>query len=386
MKEVFVRGRAITCSLGRDIEKIVSSVREKRVSPEQLPLSFGGTDYTRPYYRIRRENETFTDLSSEEYFYDVLNTTVGRALDDAGLSPAERKDCALFFGSTAIDIPLYENKYREAGPESGPIFSEESPGYGKIADTVARAFGLRGPCFTFTTACTSTANAMIHAAAMIRCGMIRRALVAGYDLYNDLGFFGFESLILITPGPYRPFDRNRKGIIMGEGCGAVVLDPKRGGSPFRILGGANLCDTNNVTTHDEEGPIIEKVIMQALKNSGLRPGEISAVKAHATGTVYNDRTEANGMKRAFGADMPPVTGIKPYIGHTVGAAGATELILVTECAARGFFPATPGFEELDEELGIAPLVEHMPFGRGSIMLNYFGFGGNCTSMVVANGD
>jgi len=384
VKDVFIRGRGIACSLGTDIDSIVSSVKQGKVAVDQLPLSFGGVDYTRPYYRIHREQETFTDFSCDDYFYDVLNTTVARALEDAGLSSGETGACALFFGSTSIDIPLYENRYRNTGPEVKNIFSADSPGYGKIADTVARRFGLKGPCFTFTTACTSTANAMIYAAAMIRAGMIDRALVVGYDLYNDLGFFGFESLILITQGPYRPFDKNRKGIVMGEACGAVVLDRNSRGNPFRVLGGANLCDTNNVTTHDVEGPVIEKVIGLSLKNSGLAPSDVSVIKAHATGTVYNDKTESNGMKRVFGSSLPPVTGIKPFMGHTVGAAGATELILITECARAGFIPATPGFEEVDPELGVEPLRENMPFADGNIMLNYFGFGGNCTSMTVTN--
>jgi 3-oxoacyl-[acyl-carrier-protein] synthase-1 len=141
-----------------------------------------------------------------------------------------------------------------------------------------------------------------------------------------------------------------------------------------------------VTTHDVEGTVIEKVMALALRNSGLTPGDVDAIKAHATGTVYNDKTEAGGMKRLFGSNLPPFTGLKPYIGHTVGAAGATELILMTECAAAGFVPATPGFEELDPDLGIEPLRRSLPFSNGNLMLNYFGFGGNCASMIVTNRD
>jgi 3-oxoacyl-[acyl-carrier-protein] synthase-1 len=83
--------------------------------------------------------------------------------------------------------------------------------------------------------------------------------------------------------------------------------------------------------------------------------------------------------------MPPVTGVKPFVGHTVGAAGVVELILFTESVKRGFIPATPGFSAMDEELMITPVTESRPVASGVFILNYFGFGGNCTSLIVGNG-
>jgi 3-oxoacyl-(acyl-carrier-protein) synthase len=84
--------------------------------------------------------------------------------------------------------------------------------------------------------------------------------------------------------------------------------------------------------------------------------------------------------------MPPVTGIKPFVGHTVGAAGVVELILFTEAVKKGFIPATLGFTVLDEELLITPVTENWPIAAGIFMLNYFGFAGNCTSLIVGTGD
>jgi 3-oxoacyl-(acyl-carrier-protein) synthase len=82
--------------------------------------------------------------------------------------------------------------------------------------------------------------------------------------------------------------------------------------------------------------------------------------------------------------LPPFTGLKPYIGHTVGACGTIELIIVVESAERGFFPATPGFGEIDEEINARPITEHLSMNKGNYMLNFFGFGGNCTSLVISN--
>jgi 3-oxoacyl-(acyl-carrier-protein) synthase len=209
--------------------------------------------------------------------------------------------------------------------------------------------------------------------------------VVGYDLYNNLGFYGFEGLKAIASSEYRPFDSGRDGLILGEACGAVVLEgQKRKDSDFICLGGANLCDTYSVTSHDEEGTAVAETMNRALKRAGVDPGEICAVKAHATGTENNDRTECAAMRLVFGHRIPPVTCVKPFIGHTVGACGASELILLTESIKAGFIPATPGFRERDEALNLTPLTENRPTGKGIFMLNYFGFGGNCTTLILSN--
>lgn len=384
METAFIRGSAVTCSLGEEIDDIIARVKNKECRTTDLPITIAKLSYTRPYYQIPGGDiERASDL--ESYFYRVLFSTVSRAIESAGLSVDDVRGSALFFGSTSIDMPMFERVYKTREINSGKILSFESPGYGKIAGIVADKFGIMGPCYTFTTACTSSANCLLYAASMIQTGRIERAIVVGYDLFNEVGFYGFESMKLIEPFAYRPFDKNRIGIIMGEGCGAVVLDRQCAtGRNFRILGGSNACDTFNVTTHNIEGDDIAFSILDALKNCGLTVRDIDAVKAHATGSPANDVTEYNGMKKAFGDSLPPFTGLKPYVGHTVGACGTIELILVTESIARGLFPATPGFKEADDEIGARPLTEPLAMTEGTIMMNFFGFGGNCTSYIVTN--
>ncbi|MBN2159540.1 MAG: hypothetical protein JW807_09100 [Spirochaetes bacterium] len=384
MDNVFIRGRAVACSLGEETDGIIERVRKMERPISDLPIRIASLDYTRPYYRIPGgDRERDADL--EKYFYDTLFGTVSRAVDDAGLSAEEIRDSALFLGSTSIDMPMFEQTYHRDGEHGSKRLSYESPGYGKIVNAVADRFGITGPCYTFTTACTSSANCLLYAAAMIRTGRIERAIVIGYDLFNEVGFYGFEAMKLIEPFGYKPFDKNRIGIIMGEGCGAVVLDSRRASAKdFRFLGGSNACDTFNVTTHTIEGDDIAFVILDAMKNCGLSAGEVDAIKAHATGSPANDSTEFNGMKQAFGGSLPPFTGIKPYIGHTVGACGVIELVIVTESISRGFFPATPGFEQVDDEINASPVTRALEMSAGTIMCNFFGFGGNCTSYIVTN--
>ncbi|MDA8126696.1 MAG: beta-ketoacyl synthase N-terminal-like domain-containing protein [Deltaproteobacteria bacterium] len=381
----FVTGKALTCSLGDSLTGIVAAVREPRLKVEQLPFTLAALPYTRPYYLIARNEEDRLENRSEAYFFELLFSTVSRALVDAGLSDAEIREMPLFFGSTSMDMPLFEERHRRNASSLSELFLQDSNGYGKIAGAIQDRFRMAGKSYSFITACTSSANALLYAAATIEAGRSERALVVGYDLYNNLGFYGFEGLKAVASSEYRPFDRARDGLILGEACGAVVLEgKKKKASDFACLGGANLCDTYSVTSHDEAGTAVADTMHRALKRTGIAPGEIVAVKAHATGTENNDRTESAAMKLVFGPQVPPVVCLKPFIGHTVGACGVSELVLLTESIKAGFIPGTPGFRDEDEALGLSPLRENTPVGEGVFMLNYFGFGGNCTTLILSN--
>lgn len=144
----------------------------------------------------------------------------------------------------------------------------------------------------------------------------------------------------------------------------VLEGERRKAGDFECLGGANLCDVYSVTSHDEGGAAVAETMNRALRQAGIDPGDIRAVKAHATGTENNDRTECAAMKVTFDRHIPPVTCVKPFIGHTVGACGVSELIVFTESVKSGFIPSTPGFREMDEELNLRPLTDNNEAGEG----------------------
>jgi 3-oxoacyl-[acyl-carrier-protein] synthase-1 len=386
-RRAFVTGKAIICALGDTLREIVDAARHKRIRLSQIPFTLASLPYTKPYYLIQRKEGDAPDNRSDAYFYDILFSTVSRALLDAGVNNEEIEDMHVFFGSTSMDVPIFEGNHHKTSASVSGMFLQSSNGYGKIAGAIVERFGIGGNCYSFATACTSSANALLYAAAMIEERHIERALVVGYDLYNNLGFYGCEALKSLAAEEYRPFDRMRDGLILGEACGAVVLEGRRrNADDFMYLGGANICDTYSVTSHDEEGSAVAETMNRALRKAGLRPEDIDAVKAHATGTENNDRTECAAMKVTFGCSVPPVTCVKPFIGHTVGACGVNELILFTESIKEGFVPSTPGFREADKDLHVTPLMENMEAGKGIFMLNYFGFGGNCTTLILSNKD
>ncbi len=386
-RRAWVTGKAMVCSLGDSLDEIITAVRCKRIRPAHLAFTLAGLPYAKPYYLIARNAGDKPENRNEKYFYDLLFSTLSSALADSGLSNAEIRDMHIFFGSTSMDVPVFESRQGETAETVANLFRRSSCGYGKVADAIGERFGIGGNCYSFATACTSSANAFLYAATMIEAQQIERALVVGYDLFNNLGHYGFEALKSIAASDYRPFDRTRDGMIMGEACGAVVLEGRhRNRGDFMHLGGANLCDTYGVSSHDEEGLAVAETMRRALRQADIRPADICAVKAHATGTENNDKTECAAMRSTFGPHVPPTTCVKPFIGHTVGACGVCELILFTESVRRGFIPATPGFREADEALNLTPLTEDLEAGEGIFMLNYFGFGGNCTTLILSNNE
>ena len=233
---IYIIGQAVHCALGDDIEPILAAMQTRQVPVTDIPLALTDSKYSRPYYRLP-PRDSHPVRCSKPFYYDVLFSTIASAIDSAGLRPAEVAAMPVFFGSTSNDIPIYEDTYRS----SRNVLSQTSSGYGNIANEIANHFNIKAACYTFTTACTSSANGILFAADMIAQGLIKRALVVGYDLFSNLGFYGFESLKLISPSPCKPFDKTREGIIIGEGCGAIILDQKNSApNDFRYLGGQYL--------------------------------------------------------------------------------------------------------------------------------------------------
>jgi 3-oxoacyl-(acyl-carrier-protein) synthase len=256
----------------------------------------------------------------------------------------------------------------------------ERSGYGMLAEVLARRHGFRGFRLTFNTACSSSANAALYAARMIARGELDHALVLGTESFNRMSLLGFASLMLVSESAARAFDASRDGLILGEGVGAIVLGRARPGQAAWLCGGANLCDTSSATNSRPEA--IARVMKAALTDAGVAPGAVSAIKAHGTSTPSNDQAEGEGMKQLFGERLPPFTSLKGHMGHTLGACGALETAGLLATLREGFLPATAGFEETDPDLGIAPERGNRPAGAGTYLLNYFGFGGNNTSLVV----
>jgi 3-oxoacyl-[acyl-carrier-protein] synthase-1 len=367
--------------LGRSLAGNVAALREPIRAPGQATFDFAGQSAAQPYHLLADEPLG----EPEERFYRVVQRVVDDALDQANLSASERRNVTLFLGSSSGDISLLEARYRrelERDPHAKPMRIETS--FGASGAEIARRLGIRGADITVNTACTASANALLHAATLIRRGEIEHALVLGVELCNAVTALGFASLQLLSTETMRPFDRRQAGLVLGEACAAVVLSKHMDSALFGLVGGANLCDTFSPSSANPDGSTIARVIELALQSAGIAAKEIRALKVHGTANHANDAAESAGMRKLFAA-APPLCALKPRIGHTLGACGLAELLLVSSAARAGFLPGTPGIGADANELGVALLQETTPFVGGLLMLNYFGFGGSNTSLIVAAG-
>ncbi len=384
-RRVYVRGSGIRCALGDGREQVSAACRDGGRAPS-LRDSVHTASAGAPYCGFAS-----TEIQgAESSLYDHLQFSVTQALADAQLSAAERSATAVFCGSTACDISDFERRYRADLLVDGTCLPQYSVGFGVLAGHVKDHFVLGGEEFSFNTACTSSANALLVAARMIAAGVYEHAVVLGVEIFNRLSFEGFHAMMLLSPDACRPFDAARNGTVLGEAVGAVVLSCRPGpaadgGQPFRVLGGANTCDTGSITSANATA--IRRVLEQALADAGLDRRAVTLIKAHGTGTDNNDQAEGAAMRALYAdAPLPPFTSLKPYLGHTLGACGVVELITLLACIRSGFVPGVPTFASMDADIMLAPLREHLAFGDGILMLNYFGFGGNNSSILLGNGN
>lgn len=372
-------GAGIATHLGTGIAAQLDGLRQMPRVPQPVDCAIGTLHEQVPYKLLA--DFPLTAIGSR--LYTVIDSVIDSALATAGLTADERKNIALFIGSSSFDISVSEHAYQQAQQVRGdaiPLGGSSS--FGNLGVTVRQRFGFHGPDFSFNTACTSSANALWYASRLLRAGRIRHALVLGVEVINHITALGFHGLGLLTRSVMKPFDSDRDGLVLGEAASALLLGPGDAAS-FRLLGGANLCDTHSMSAANADGSTVAGVINAALAEAKLSHSDITAIKAHGTASLLNDEAESAGLLRIFGhATLPPVCALKPFIGHTLGACGLTELIMFWQAIQHGFVPATPGIGADPAVLGLALNQQQCAINGKAYLLNYFGFGGNNTALVI----
>jgi 3-oxoacyl-(acyl-carrier-protein) synthase len=262
-----------------------------------------------------------------------------------------------------------------------------------LADEISRALGIRGPRTVINTACSSAAIAIGIGVDWLRAGDCDCVLAIGTDELGRFTFSGFHALRALDPEPCRPFDRNRRGLSMGEGAGCLVLerssDASRRSRPIHgyVLAVGLACDSHHLTAPDPDGVGASRAFALGLGEAGIGVGDVGFVNAHGTGTPLNDAAEVASLERALGARAAscPVHSVKATTGHCMGAAGAIEAIVALRSLETGIVPATAGLEDCEFE-GRVYCVKERPI---RVDANYavstnFGFGGNDAAVVLAH--
>lgn len=316
------------------------------------------------------------------------------ALRDAQLSAAMVRRAAIVVGGTTGGMLETESFLAalHADPSAeAPIARLLSHPLSTPADHVARALGIDGPRRTICTACSSSANALAVAAEMLRRGECDVALAGGTDALCRLTYSGFNALGAIDPRPCRPFDVSRAGLNLGEGAAFVVLermdDAARRGAHVvaELLGVGIVSEAHHITNPQATGEGAARAMALALRDAGLEPTDVDYVNAHGTGTSLNDPMESRAIRAVLGAhaERAYVSSTKSMVGHTLGAAGAIEVVASLLAMQGGFVPPTAGLENPDPACSLRHVPrESVPGSIGVFLSNSFGFGGTDTVVCL----
>jgi 3-oxoacyl-[acyl-carrier-protein] synthase II len=315
----------------------------------------------------------------------------GEALADAGLAPAARAETALVVGAVGGGMLEAEGWYwaRARGERrAGWAAALRAILPASHAETLGHRLGLGGPRHTVVTACSSGAVALAEAAELVADGVVDVALAGGVDALTRLCFMGFNALKLLDPDPCRPFDRERRGMSIGEGAAFVVLEGAaharaRGARAYAELAGHGMTtDAYHVTAPEPEGEGMARAMLAALAAGGIGPRAVGYANAHGTATPQNDRIEARALARVFGEGSLLVSSTKSMIGHTMAAAGGLEAVATVLALVHETLPPTANLAIQDPEVAFDCLprvarevaVEHA-------ISNSFGFGGQNVTLL-----
>ena len=295
-------------------------------------------------------------------------------------------DSYLITASTKAGIDNLERSARGIPADADDCLLSHVSGY------ISRRFSLTGGTLHISAACTSSAIALSRGASLIELGRADSVLVCCYDIVTEFVFSGFCALQAMSPVPCMPFDRNRKGMNIGEGAAALLLmSPERAKKEGRsslgaLAGWAVSNDAFHITAPDIDGSGLILAIRKALQKSGIPGDAVSAICAHGTGTVYNDSMELKAFREVFGDRRLPVFSVKGAIGHTMGAAGGIEAAVCLKCLAAGVIPPTTGFTESDT--GADGFVSNEPVIKDCdyILSTNSGFGGVNSAIIIGKGD
>ncbi|HEY5957531.1 MAG TPA: beta-ketoacyl-[acyl-carrier-protein] synthase family protein [Polyangiaceae bacterium] len=262
-----------------------------------------------------------------------------------------------------------------------------------LAQTVAAALGVTGPTMAINTACSSGSVAIGLGRDWLRAGDCDQVLAIGTDELGRFTFTGFHALRAMDPEPCRPFDRQRRGLTMGEGAGCLILERavdaqrRQQGILGYVLGVGMTCDAHHLTAPDPRGHGAARALKEALEQADVGPESVGFVNAHGTGTPLNDAAEVASLELVLEGRAPscPVHSIKASTGHCMGAAGALEAIVTLKSLETGIVPATAGLLDCEFDARVR-CVKGRPMhveARYAVSTN-FGFGGNDAAVVFSH--
>ncbi len=395
-KEILITGLGVISAIGNSVAENLVSLKSGKSGIDNIQFLQTLHKDAFKVGEVKLSNHQMCELlglSSNDYKRQTRTSLLAimaakEAVQSAVLEPdGLNRRIGVVSATTVGGMDKTELEYANRNFDSGFIQTHPS---GDSTDSIAEYLKIGGYRTTISTACSSAANAIIHAAKLIQHGYLDMALVGGTDALSKFTLNGFNSLMILDKDFCKPFDQNRRGLNLGEGAGFLVIESaqsakKRHAKVFcKLAGFANTNDAYHQTASSPEGEGAYRAMQEALNMSGLNIGDIDYINVHGTGTNNNDLSEGVALKRIFGDHLPPFSSTKSFTGHTLGAAAGIEAVFSILAILHGIVYPNLNFTTVMDELGIYPQTELITdCNIQHVLSNSFGFGGNNSTLVFS---
>jgi 3-oxoacyl-[acyl-carrier-protein] synthase I len=393
---VYVAGTGIISAIGNSISESIDAFRNHRSGVDFIKHLVTRHQGTFPLAEVKLSNEQLAELTG---LRPTLSRTIllsyyaaRQALDTLPDNLIKKHRAGFISASSVGGMDKTEFFFEDYmnDPMSGDLHNVQHHDCGKPTNYVCEQLGIRGFVSTISTACSSSANAIMLGARMIKSNKLDIVIAGGVDPLTRFTLNGFNSLMIVDRNQCRPLDQSREGLNLGEGAAYLVLVSEKIAEEWnltklcKITGYCNTNDSYHQTALSDEGNGPYLAMAGALKMSGLQPGDIDYINMHGTGTQNNDNAEGKAIERVFHPNYPLLSSTKSFTGHTLGASGAIEAAFSAMAIHEGLIYPNFSFKEAMQGLAITPVTKLRENQNVThVLSNSFGFGGNCTSLIFS---
>ncbi len=390
-KKIFVTGIGVISAIGLNAKENINSLEHKKHGISGIThintihkdeLKVGEIKLTNAEIRAR------LNLAADNNYPRTTLLAMHaakEAYEDAGLNSNDGFKTGVILGTTVGGMDKSELVYKNIGEDLSFIDSHHC---GFTTERVADYIGAHDFVSSLSTACSSGVNAILLGARLIKHGILDRAIVGGTDALSKFTINGFRTLMILHTEHSCPFDKNRKGLNLGEGAGMIVLESEKSLNGKKVYcelsGYANNNDAFHQTASSPDGLGPYLSMKNALEMSGLSGKEIDYINVHGTGTDNNDLTEGLAMIKLFNGNVPKFSSTKAFTGHALGGAGGIESVFSILAIEHDMIFPNLNFNEVIPEINLIPVTETIKnAGVNNVMTNSFGFGGNDSTLIFS---
>ncbi len=393
MCNIYITGLGIISAIGNNVSETLVSLKAKKTGIK--PIQYLNTVHKNEFVvgEVAYSNEELAKISGiidyKKHSRSTLLALIAakQAFENSNIDINDGLKTGIISASTVGGMDITEDTYRlESSTENNNfIFIHYVSNH---VDEICKTLNINDFSATISTACSSSANAIMNGARMIKAGRLDRVIVGGTDALSKFTLNGFNTLMILDKELCSPFDENRRGLNLGEGAAYLVLESEKAVKKYnkkiygKVLGYANANDAYHQTASSPEGNGATLAMKQAIASAKITPNQISYINVHGTGTTNNDDSEGAALQNIYGDKVPPFSSTKSYTGHTLAAAGSIEAVFSILSINNNLIFPNINLKNKIEKFNFKPETEIIDNKDISVVLsNSFGFGGNNTTLI-----